>query len=107
MQKLSGTSSGKNNKGCGVFHHESKTNGFAFFCFFYDFSRNLQATAKALLLFELPFRSEALGNIFCFAMWPLGRPAGAVGANSSEARRSLAGEVRDEGLEVTRVRFVA
>jgi hypothetical protein len=30
-----------------------------------------------------------------------------VGANSGEAHRSLAGEVREEGLEVTRVRFVA
>jgi hypothetical protein len=40
-------------------------------------------------------------------MWPLGRSAGAVGVNSGEARRSVAGEVREEGLEVTRVRFVA
>jgi hypothetical protein len=24
MQKLTGTSSGKNNKSCGIFHHESK-----------------------------------------------------------------------------------
>jgi hypothetical protein len=40
MQKLSGTSLGKNNKSCGIFHHESKKIGFAFFRFLYDFLRN-------------------------------------------------------------------
>jgi hypothetical protein len=29
MQKLSGTSSGKNNKSCGTFHRESNKIGFA------------------------------------------------------------------------------
>jgi hypothetical protein len=31
MQKLTVTSSGKNNKSCGIVHHESKKIGFAFF----------------------------------------------------------------------------
>jgi hypothetical protein len=45
-----------------------------------------------VLLFELPLCREALGKILGFAMWSLGAVAGAVGANSSEAHRSLAGE---------------
>jgi hypothetical protein len=58
-----------------------------------------------VLLFELPLCTEALGKNFCFAMWPLGRPAGAGWENSGEARWSLAGEGREEGLGVTRVLF--
>jgi hypothetical protein len=68
MQKLSGISSGKNNKSCRIIHHEPNKIGFAFFLFLYNFLRNLQETAKALLLFELPFRSEAPEKIRCFAM---------------------------------------
>jgi hypothetical protein len=68
MQKLSGTSSGKNKESCRIFHNESNKIGFAFFLFFYDFLRNLQETAKALLLFKLPFRSEAPEKILSFAM---------------------------------------
>jgi hypothetical protein len=33
MQKLTGTSSGKNNKSCGIFHHESNKISFDFFRF--------------------------------------------------------------------------
>jgi hypothetical protein len=57
MQKLTGISSGKNNKSCRIFHNESKKIGFEFFWIFFDFLRNLQETAKALLLIVLPFRS--------------------------------------------------
>jgi hypothetical protein len=74
MQKLSGTSSGKNNKSCRIIHHEPKKICFAFFRFFYDFLRNLQETGKSLLLFELPFCREALGKNLSLAMRPLGRP---------------------------------
>jgi hypothetical protein len=42
MQKLSGTSSGKNNKSCRIFYNESKKIEFAFFWFFYDFLHILQ-----------------------------------------------------------------
>jgi hypothetical protein len=48
MQKLSGTSSGKNNRSCGIFYHESIKIGFAFFLFFYDFLHNLQESAQVL-----------------------------------------------------------
>jgi hypothetical protein len=45
MQKLLGTSSGKNNKSCRIFHNESNKFGFAFFWFyamFYGFYKNQQ-----------------------------------------------------------------
>jgi hypothetical protein len=45
MQKLSGTSWGKNNKSCRIFHLESNKIGFAFFWFFYDFLRILPISA--------------------------------------------------------------
>jgi hypothetical protein len=55
MQKLSGISSGKNNKSCRIIHHESNKICFAFFWFFYDFLRNLQETAKSLYYLSYPF----------------------------------------------------
>jgi hypothetical protein len=62
---------------------------------------------KVTLLFELPFCSQALGKILFFAMWPLGRPAGAAGAIPGELVAGLAGEGRWKGLWVARVRFGA
>jgi hypothetical protein len=55
MQKLTGISSGKKNKSCRIFHHESNKIGFAFFWFLYDFLRNLQETAKSQVLFKNHF----------------------------------------------------
>jgi hypothetical protein len=62
MQKLSGTSSGKNNKSCGIFYRESNKIGFVFFWFFYDFLCNLQVPAKRGILLKM-----------CFAPRPSGR----------------------------------
>jgi hypothetical protein len=74
MQKLSGTSSDKNNNSCGIFHHESKNVSFSFFWCFYDFLRNLQETAKALLLFELPIAGRPSKRTFVLQCgpWPSG-----------------------------------
>jgi hypothetical protein len=69
MQKLTGISSGQNNKSCRIIHHESNKIGRAFFCFFYDFLRNLQETGKSLLLFQLRFCSRDPGKKIFFAMW--------------------------------------
>jgi hypothetical protein len=55
MQKLSGTSSGKNNKSCSIFHNESKKIEFAFFCFFYYILRILQESAKWLYYLRFTF----------------------------------------------------
>jgi hypothetical protein len=91
MQKLSGISSGKNNKSCGTIHHESKKTGFAFFQFLYDFIRNLQETGKSLLRFELPFCREALGKKLFFAMSPLGAASGGPAAIPAGDHRIPAG----------------
>jgi hypothetical protein len=50
MQKLSGTSSGKNNKSCGIFHHESNKIGFAFFLIFVRFFMQFIRISKGTLL---------------------------------------------------------
>jgi hypothetical protein len=47
MQKLTGISSGKNNKSCGIFHLESNKISFAFFDFsviFYAIYKNKEIT---------------------------------------------------------------
>jgi hypothetical protein len=101
MQKPLGTSSGKNIKSCRIFHNESNKIGFAFFRFFYDFLRNLQEPAKALILFQIQLCSQVPGSfgfltyvpLLCgktlrkecgFAMGPLGarrRRSGQIPAN--------------------------
>jgi hypothetical protein len=55
MQKLSGTSSGKNNKSCRIFHIESNKIGFPFLWFFCDFLRILQESAKWLYYLRFTF----------------------------------------------------
>jgi hypothetical protein len=96
MQTITGISSGKNNKSCGIIQNEPNKIGFAFFRFIYNLLRNLQETAKALLLFELPFCREALEKKFGFAMWPLGDRPEAVRPNSGQppagAGRARVGE---------------
>jgi hypothetical protein len=60
MQKLTGTSSGKNNKSCGIFHNKSNKIEFAFFWFFYDFLRILQESAKWLYYLRFTFAAGSL-----------------------------------------------
>jgi hypothetical protein len=60
MQKLSGTSSGKNNKNCGIFHHKSNKTEIAFFWFFYDFIWILQESAKWLYYLRCGFAAGSL-----------------------------------------------
>jgi hypothetical protein len=87
MQKLSGISSGKNNKSCKIFHNESNKIGFAVFWFFYDFLRNLQETAKSLYYLSYPFAVRPLKSFSPLKCSPRGRgrrgfgqiPAGAGG----------------------------
>jgi hypothetical protein len=87
MQKLSGTSSGKNNKSCGIFYHKSNEIKFSFLWFFYDFLHNLQKSAKALILFQLQLCSRALEKKYPFAMWSLGARPARLRPNSGEGRR--------------------
>jgi hypothetical protein len=97
MQKLTGTSSCKNNKSCGIFHNES-TKLVLLFLIFLRFSTQFTRIRKITSLFELPICRKAPGKKFCFAMWPLGRPGGAGGANFGELVAGLAGEGRGKGL---------
>jgi hypothetical protein len=81
MQKLTGISSGQNNKSCRIIHNGCNNIGFAFFC---DFIRNLQESANSLLLFQFTFCNEALEIKRFFAMWPLGAAGRRGLANSGE-----------------------
>jgi hypothetical protein len=72
MQQLAGISSGKNNRSCGIFHHESNKIGFTFFWFFlilYAIYKNQEITFTIgvhLLQWgpwkELEFRNVAPGR---------------------------------------------
>jgi hypothetical protein len=67
-----------------------------------QFTRNRE---KATLL-ELPFCKKDPGKNFVFAMWSLGRLAGAGGQNPASSPRFVAGEGQGGGLGGTRVWFV-
>jgi hypothetical protein len=69
MQKLTGISSGQNNKICRIIHHEPNKIGFAFFRFVYDFIPQFTRIRKSLLLFQLRFCSRDPGKKIFFAMW--------------------------------------
>jgi hypothetical protein len=79
MQKLSGISSGQNNKSCRIIHHKSSKIVLAFFWFICDFLRNLQESAKSISLFKIRFAPgslEVLDSLHmcpCFAERPSGR----------------------------------
>jgi hypothetical protein len=95
MQKLSGTSSCKNNKSCASFHLEPKKIGFAFFCFFYDFLRNLQESATSTLLFELPIVGRPSKRTFSLQCGPWDgqrRSGGDSGRGSPDSGRGRVGE---------------
>jgi hypothetical protein len=76
MQKLSGTSSCKNNKSCGIFHNESNKISFDFFLFFYDFLHNLQESGKSLYYLSYQFAGRPPERNFALQCGPWGsRPA--------------------------------
>jgi hypothetical protein len=110
MQTLPGTSSGKNNKTCRIFHHESNKIEFAFFWFLYDFLRNLQESTKhkyylRWCLHRGPGKNRDLKNmpLLCGlglrknwgrAMWSLGRRP----ARKVEFRRGPAAGLAGTGV---------
>jgi hypothetical protein len=65
-----GTSSGKNNKSCLIFHNETSTIGFEFFCFLYDFLRNLQDSAKQQHYWRSAFAPGSLEFLFLSRIGP-------------------------------------
>jgi hypothetical protein len=102
MQKQTGIISGQNSTSCGIFHHESKNIRIAFFWFLYNFLHNLQETAKALLLLELPLCRKALGKISFLAMWPLVARPVRLRPQSGEGRRRGWPGTREGGARVAR-----
>jgi hypothetical protein len=62
MQKLSGTSSGKNNKSCRIFHNESNKIEYAFVRFFYDFLRILQDSGRQQYYLRFTFAPGSREN---------------------------------------------
>jgi hypothetical protein len=56
-------------------------------------------------LLELPFCKKDPGKNCCFAMWPLGRPAGAGGPIPASSPGLAAGEGLEKGLGCPRRRF--
>jgi hypothetical protein len=60
MQKLSGNSSGKSNKGCSTSHQESNKIGFAFFKIFYNFLCILQDSAEHNYYLRFTFATRPL-----------------------------------------------
>jgi hypothetical protein len=72
MQKLTGTSSGKNNKSCRIIHNGSDKIGFAFVWFFYDFLRNLQESGKSLYYLSYPIARRPSERIVALQCGPWG-----------------------------------
>jgi hypothetical protein len=109
MQKLSGTSSGKNNKSCGIFHNEVNKIDFAFLWCFYNLLRHLQESAKALYYWSFSFADRPLKWFRSlqihpyFADWPsetleslqCGPPALAGGGPAKIRRSPAAGSAGD------------
>jgi hypothetical protein len=73
MQKLTGISSGQNNKSCSIIHNGSNKIGFTFFRFFYDFLRNLQESANSLYYFSCAFAGRPLERKLSLQCSPWGR----------------------------------
>jgi hypothetical protein len=92
VQKLSGISSGQNNKHCGIFHHESNKIGFTFFWFFCDFLRNLQESGNHFYYWSSPFAVRPLKRIWVLQCSPWGGWPARAGQISAMCRRSPAGE---------------
>jgi hypothetical protein len=95
MQKLSGTSSGKNNKSCGIFYRESNKIGFSFIWSFYDFLRNLQESAKWLYYLRIIFAAGSLESFGILQIcpgsrktpWKLSIPCNVILGGGGRSRR--------------------
>jgi hypothetical protein len=111
MQKLSGNSSGKNNKSCSTFHKESNKIGCAFFWFLYEFLRILQDSAKHIDLEEIVLRISPRillidpqdGKLDC--NWVPGAMAGGGSSIPARGRLGSAGKGRGSGVSSPRVPF--
>jgi hypothetical protein len=103
MQKLSGTSSVKNNKSCEIFHHESNKIGFAFFLFFYEFLRHLQESAKWFYYLSYQFARRPSERSFALQCCPCGGQRQS-GGNSDRGSPDSGWGGWGSGLGLTRAR---
>jgi hypothetical protein len=94
MEKLTGISSGQNNKSCRILHNGSNKICFTFFSFFCDFLRNLQESANSLYYFSCAYAGRPSERKFSLKCSPWGRWPARVGKIPVMSRRSLAGEGR-------------
>jgi hypothetical protein len=92
MRKLTGISSGENNKSCRVTHRGSNKIGFTFFWFFCDFLCNLKESGNHFNYWSSPFAMTTLEKSLCLQCSPRGAVAGAGWPNSGGSPRVLAGE---------------
>jgi hypothetical protein len=70
MQKLWGTSSGKNNRSCRIFYNKSRKIGFAFFWVLYDFIWILQDSAKQQYYLRITFAAGSLESFEILQICP-------------------------------------
>jgi hypothetical protein len=105
MQKLTGISSGQNNKSCRIIHHESNKIGFTFFRFFCDFLRNLQESGNHFYYWSSPFAVRTLERMLALQCSPWARLASAGEQNLASSPVLAAREGRGKGLGTTGARF--
>jgi hypothetical protein len=101
MQKLTGISSGQNNKSCSIIHNGSNKIGFTFFGISCDFLRNLQESGNHFYYWSSPFAAGTLERNLSLQCGPW-RP----GSGGPAKFRPTAGQARaGEGPWVPRGRF--
>jgi hypothetical protein len=94
MQKLTGISSGQNNKSCSIIQHESNKISFVFFRFFCDSLRNLQESGNHFYYWSSPFAAGTLERFWVSQCGPWARWPARAGQIWAMSRRSPAGEGR-------------
>jgi hypothetical protein len=70
MQKLSGTSSGKNNKSCRICHNEANNIGIAFFLNFLQFSTQFTRFSQSHILLKLHIFTKTPETFWYFTDMP-------------------------------------
>jgi hypothetical protein len=101
MQKLTGISSGQNNKSCRIIHHESNKIGPAFLGFFCDFLRNLQESGKLQHYWRYTFARKPLERFGPLQCGPCPWPAAREDQNPVAPVREMAGKGCGEEGELT------
>jgi hypothetical protein len=94
MQKLTGISSGQNNKSCRIINNGSNKFSFTFFWLSCDFLRNLQESRNHFYYWSSPFAAGTLGRFWVSQCGPWARWPARAGQIPAMCRRIPAGEGR-------------